>query len=280
MEFQYELLLVCGSITRNSHDNEMPNLLRRTIVNTTFTRKGPIDNIGNSRIEKSCANCFVRSQCLIPTIPEDERTKLTGYIHYRVNKPKGQIIYTNGDSFSSIFMIASGALKSEVGLSNGHGQIMDFHFPGEIMGLDGFQNWHHHTDAIALENIELCTINLKKFNGKLVETPVFRDNLFSALSQYVNKLNQHLMAMGSLKADKKLAWFLYGISERISTLGLHANEYNLQMSREDIASYLGLKIETISRSFTQLHDLGLIESTNRRVNITNPKKLNEMINFY
>lgn len=255
----------------------MPNLLRRTIVNTSST---PIDQIGNLRIKKNCANCFVRKQCLIPTIPEDERNKLRDYVHYRVNKPKGQMIYKNGDSFSSIYMIASGALKSEVGLSNGHSQITDFHFPGEIMGLDGLQNWHYHTDAIALENIELCTINLKKLNGMLVEMPVFRDNLFSALSQNVNKLNQHLMAMGSLKADKKLAWFLQGIAERVSKLGLHANEYHLQMSREDIASYLGLKIETISRSFTQLHDLGLIESTNRRVNITNPKKLNEMINFY
>ena len=277
MDFEFNLLLVCGSIQTISHDNEMPNLLRRNIVNTTFT---PMGRIGNSRTDKSCENCFVRKQCLIPSIPQEERIKLTAYIHYRVNKPKGQIIYKNGDFFSSIFMIASGALKSEVGLSNGHGQIMDFHYPGEIIGLDGFENWHHHTDTIALENIELCIVNLKKFNGKLVETPVFRDNLFSALSEYVNKLNQHLMAMGSLKADKKLAWFLYGIAERITKLGLHANEYNLQMSREDIASYLGLKIETISRSFTQLHDLGLIESTNRKVNITNPKKLNEMVNFY
>lgn len=277
MDFEFHLLLACGLIEWTSRDNVTPNLLRRHIVNTKFT---PLSQVGNSKMEKSCENCFVKKQCLIPGIPQEERIKLTGYIHYRVNKPKGHIIYKNGDAFSSLFMVASGALKSEVGLSNGHGQITDFHFPGEIMGLDGFQNWHHHTDAIALENIQLCTINLKKFNGKLVETPVFRDELFSAFSQYVNKLNQHLMAMGSLKADKKLAWFLQGIAERVSKLGLHENEYNLQMSREDIASYLGLKIETISRSFTQLHDLGLIESTNRKVNITNPKKLNEMVNFY
>jgi CRP/FNR family transcriptional regulator len=234
----------------------------------------------NSKKEKSCENCFVKKQCLVPSLPQEEQTKLAGYVHYRITKPKGQIIYKNGDSFSSVFIVSSGAIKSEVSLSNGHGQITDFHFPGEILGLDGFQKWHHHTDAIALENIELCSINLKKFNGKLYETPVLRDQLFSLLSQNVNKLNHHLMILGSLKADKKLAYFLFEISEQFSKMGLKENEYKLQMSREEIASYLGLKIETISRSFTQLHDLGLIESTNRNVRIKSPIKLKEMIHLF
>lgn len=255
----------------------MPNLLRTSIVNTTVISNARNNNLSK---EKNCGNCFVKKQCLIPSLPPEERSKLSGYVQYRMTKPKGQIIYKNGDSFSSIFVVSSGAIKSEVGLANGHGQITDFHFPGEILGLDGLQNLQHHTDAITLGNTELCSINLKKFNGKLYETPVLRDQLFSALSQNVNKLNHHLTIMGSLKADKKLAWFLFGISERFSKMGLKANEYNLQMSREDIASYLGLTIETISRSFTQLHDLGLIESTNRKVNITNPEKLTEMMHLF
>lgn len=236
--------------------------------------------ISNSRKIKNCENCFVKKKCFIPQLPEEEISKLKGYVKFRSARSKGQIIYKNGDSFSSIFLISSGAIKSEVGLPNGHSQITDFHFPAEILGLDGFQNWHHHTDAIALGDIELCSINLKNFNGKLYETPVLRDQLFSLLSQNLNKLNHHLMILGGLKADKKLAWFLSSISEQFAKIGMKSDEYKLQMSREEIASYLGLTVETISRSFTQLQDLGLIESTSRNIVIKNPLKLNEMTHFF
>jgi len=175
---------------------------------------------------------------------------------------RGHALYRANDPFESIYMVLGGCLKDGTTLEDGRVQVTGFHMTGEIVGLDGMADGLHASDVIALEDSYVYAIDYAR-----LEEPVMRRRLHEAMARELVREHRMMVLLGSMRADERLAAFLIDLSERLRARGLPAWELDLCMTRREIASYLGLRIETVSRLFTRFHREGLIRVCEKHVEI-------------
>jgi CRP/FNR family transcriptional regulator len=224
-----------------------------------------------------CVNCSTRSQCLNGKLTTEEVNSLPANFIIRSTLLEGQFLYRKGESLTHVYNLRFGSLKSEMIMSNGMRQVTHFSLPGELLGLDGIANGKHQVDTVSISNSEVCSItytNLKKLTS---EFPALMNNLENSLSALLNTANVHIFDLVNLNATEKLADFLIEYANRISTVGFDRDNFTLPMNRVDLASYLGVKIETLSRSITQLEKVGAIKSTNRHIEFVSRKPIFEFL---
>jgi len=188
---------------------------------------------------------------------------------------RGHALYRAGDAFEAIHTVLGGCLKDATVLEDGRVQVTGFHMTGEIVGLDGMATGSHASDVIALEDSYVDSIDF----ARLDET-VLRRGLLEAIGRELVREHRMMVVLGSMRADERLASFLVDLSERLRCRGLPEHELDLCMTRSDIASYLGLRIETVSRLFTRFHQEGLIRVRERHVEILRAAGLKEKSSQY
>lgn len=224
-----------------------------------------------------CVNCATRSQCLNGKLTLDELSNLPVNIFTRSTLVEGQFLYRKGEPLTHLYHLRFGSMKSEMIMSNGMRQVTYFSLPGELLGLDGIANGQHQLDAVSIGNSEVCAItypNLKKMTS---EFPALLSKLENSLGALLNSSNVHIFDLANLNATEKLADFLIEYANRISTVGFDRDSFTLPMNRVDLASYLGVKIETLSRSITQLEKIGVIKSHNRHIEFISRKPIFEFL---
>jgi CRP/FNR family transcriptional regulator len=167
-------------------------------------------------------------------------------------------------------MVIGGCLKDVTVLEDGRVQVTGFHMTGEIVGLDGMADAVHASDVIALEDSYVHAIDLAQF-----DEPAMRPRLQEAIGRELLREHRMMVVLGSMRADERLAAFLVDLSERLRARGLPEWELDLCMKRSEIASYLGLRIETVSRLFTRFHRAGLIRVRDKHVEILRFAQLKE-----
>jgi CRP/FNR family transcriptional regulator len=170
----------------------------------------------------------------------------------------GQALFHVATPLVNLFLVASGSLKSVASDEDGNDQVMVFHFPGEILGMDALGHDIHRVTAIALEDTEICEINSQRLRTG---------------ARSMGRDQDHLELLGRRQALERLSVFLHLLAERRQRLGLPHEHFRLSMSRQDIASYLGLVIETVSRCFTVLQEEGVIHVNGRDLHILQPARL-------
>jgi CRP/FNR family transcriptional regulator len=180
----------------------------------------------------------------------------------------GQDLYQQGHAFQFIHAVRSGALKSTVMLADGRKQICGFHMTGDVVALDGFASGTYATTMTALEDTQVCTIAHGPLLALIPKDPSLQRRLLRLMSNDIARGRRLLLLLGISSAHERLAAFLLDLSQRFSAQGYSAREFNLRMSRVEIASFLGLKHETVSRAFSDFHNKGLIQVDKRRVRIT------------
>lgn len=179
----------------------------------------------------------------------------------------GQHLYRVGDRFETLYAVRNGFFKTYEINNNGYEQINGFHMTGEIMGLDAISADIHACNAIALEDCEVCIIPFHRLEQLLGDIPSLMRQFHRMMSREIAAEHSMMMLLGTMTAEEKLAAFLLNLSQRLDARGLSPKVFRLSMSREEIGGYLGLKIETVSRTFSKLQDEGLLRVVRRNLTI-------------
>jgi CRP/FNR family transcriptional regulator len=149
---------------------------------------------------------------------------------------------------------------------------------GEIVGLDGIVNEHHTCDAVALEDAEVCVMPFDRIEELSREVNALQRHVHKIMSREIVRENGVMLLLGSMRAEERLAAFLLNLVQRLHARGFSQSELILRMTREEIGSYLGLKLETVSRTFSKFVDDGIVEVKQRHVRILNTDALKDIVN--
>lgn len=180
---------------------------------------------------------------------------------------KGDRLFRDGQSFGDIFAVRSGSFKSGLTTDNGHDQIIGFHLPGDFLGLQGIAAQRHACEAVALEDSEVCAMPFEHVESLSRELPPVQRLFFQLMGSEILRESHAIAMLGSLPAEGRVAAFLLDLLDRLKARGFSESEMVLRMTREDIGSYLGLKLETVSRVLAKLSASGLITIDNRHVRV-------------
>ncbi|NYT85752.1 fumarate/nitrate reduction transcriptional regulator Fnr [Pollutimonas harenae] len=214
-----------------------------------------------------CSTCMLNEICLPLGMQRGDVNKLDELIKERIRIAKGSALFQLGDPTEAVYGIRSGSLKTQLEDSSGQVQITGFLLPGEIIGMDGLLDNTHVSNAIALEDSEVCVIRIDELDELSHHLPVLQQQLRRLMSKEISRSHQLVMSLGALRSEQRLAAFLINLSQRLSTLGYSPSEFILRMSREEIGNYLGLTLETVSRLFSRFAREGLIRVHQREVHI-------------
>ena len=229
------------------------------------------------RLRKSCAQCSLQVLCLPAGIGGDDLQQLDDIVRNKRPLEQGETLFRAGQNLGSLFVAREGAFKTLATNQDGDVQVIGFHLPGELMGLDALGSGHHACDAQALTRATVCEIPLAQLEHVCSKVPGLQHQLLRIIGQGINRDQAHMEMLGRRQAPERLALFLHGLSERYRLLGRPGDQFMLPMSREDIASYLGMVIETVSRTLTRMQDEGVISVRGRQLQILDPARLDAMV---
>ncbi|WP_444910543.1 fumarate/nitrate reduction transcriptional regulator Fnr [Microbulbifer sp. TRSA005] len=232
--------------------------------------------MADSPVAVSCSNCSVRRLCLPAGLSLAEIDRLEQVTGKKKVIKAGEPLYRAGDSFQNLYAIRSGSFKNVVIAADGDTQITHFALPGELLGLDAYSTRVHSSYAEALEDSSVCLLPFAQLEVLAQQVPALQQQIYSIFSEELRKENEILMLLGKRSADTRLAALLMNISSRYACRGYSPNEFILSMSRTDIANYLGLTAETVSRLFTRFQKQGVIQVNGRVVQIQNLLGLSEI----
>ncbi|WNF52969.1 helix-turn-helix domain-containing protein [Pseudomonas sp. SG20052] len=230
-----------------------------------------------NRISTSCSQCTVLELCLPLGLTNEEAERLDKLIVQRFKVKKGAALYRIGDPLRSLYAVRIGSFKTNVLSIDGREQVTGFQMPGETLGLDAISTDVHNCNAFALEDSEVCPIPFTQLERLARELPSLQHNLNKILSREIVRDHDMLMMLGNMNADERLAAFLLNLSQRLSMRGYSSRQFVLKMRREEIASYLGLRLETVCRGLTHLREQSLVVVAKRDVKILNMEGLKQLI---
>ena len=233
--------------------------------------------INLQQLKTVCSSCSLRELCLPMGMSEEEIAKLDTLVYTRKRIKRGENIYRAGDPFNSLYAIRSGFFKSNVILEDGRDQVTGFHMPGEIMGMDGISTDRHACNGTALEDGEICVIPFGRLEEVAHQVRTLQHQFHKVMSREIVRDQTVMMLLGSMRAEERLAAFLLNLSQRFVARGYSPSEFHLRMTREEIGSYLGLKLETVSRIFSKFQEDGLISVQQKHIRILQVEGLEALI---
>jgi len=184
---------------------------------------------------------------------------------------------TYGDRFAALYAIRSGSCKVTVPTEDGGEQVSGYHIMGDIMGFDGIGNGRHGGRGMALEDTEVCEIPFDHLEELCQRLAPLQHNLHRFLAREISRDHSVMLLLGSMRAEERVAEFLLNLSERYRRRGYSSTEFVLRMTREEIGSYLGLKLETVSRLFSHFQKEALIRIRGRDVQILDLAALKQLV---
>lgn len=230
---------------------------------------------GKENRTSGCAHCGALRFCLPEGLAVPEAEQFDHMIGHRIRMKKGSALFHAADPLVNLYAVRIGAFKTTLVDEAGRGQITGFHMPGDVLGLDGIAEDIQVCTAVALEDSELCVIPYARLMRSCASCLKLQNNFNRLLSQALVREQNMLLTMAGLRADQRLAAFFLKLSERFARWGYSDSSFVLRMSREDIASYLGLRLETVCRCIAQLRARGIIECRGRTVEIRHMQYLKE-----
>jgi CRP/FNR family transcriptional regulator len=228
-------------------------------------------------IKVACSNCNLRELCLPVGLSSDEVERLDQVVASRRKIKKGEALYHSGEAFTSLYAIRTGFFKTCLTTDDGREQITGFQMAGEIMGLDGISTERHNCDALALEDAEVCVMPFGMVEELSREITGLQRHVHKIMSREIVRENSIMMLLGNMRAEERLAAFLLNLLQRQQARGFSSTEMVLRMSREEIGVYLGLKLETVSRTFSKFVEDGLIEVKQRHIKVIHLEGLNALM---
>jgi len=229
-----------------------------------------------AQIRRGCAHCSLQQLCLPAGIAPAELKRLDEIVRRRRPLAAGERLFRPGDPLSAVYVARDGAFKTVSLSEEGEEQVLGFHLPGELIGLDALGAGEHRCEAVALTTANVCEVPFEQLASVAAQLPSLQQQLLRVIGQSMGRDQDHVGMLVRRQAGERIALFLHGLSERFRHLGQSAHQFKLPMSREDIARYLGLALETVSRGFGRLQDDGVIAVAGRRVEILDPAGLKRL----
>ncbi len=233
--------------------------------------------LNTTRLKIACSNCNLRELCLPVDLTDHEMSRLEHLSNKKRTFATGDYLFRTGDRFKSLHAIRGGSFKTRVLHEDGREQVTGFLMAGEIIGLDAISTDFHTCEAVAMEDSEVCELPFDQLEELSRDIPSLQRHLHKIMSREIVRDQGIMMLLGSMRAEERLAAFLLNLSKRNSAHGLSATKLMLRMSRLEIGSYLGLKLETVSRAFSHFQEDGMIRVKARAVELLDIQKLRALV---
>jgi CRP/FNR family transcriptional regulator len=227
--------------------------------------------------EVTCAKCNLRETCLSGGVPAEDLERVENIVYARRRIRRGECLFNDGDEFRSVYAVRSGFFKTSLVDSDGREQVTGFFMGGELLGMDGLGSGRYKNSAIALEDSNVCVMPYSLIEEIAQEVPSLQRRLHSVLAREIVRGHGVMMLLGSMGAQERLATFLINLSKRFVRRGYSGSRFVLRMTREEIGSYLGLTLETVSRVFAAFHKGGLVDVQQKQVSIVDIKGLERVL---
>jgi CRP/FNR family transcriptional regulator, anaerobic regulatory protein len=221
----------------------------------------------------TCSSCRLRDICMPVGLSSKEMALIDRMVSTRLKIVRGEPLYRTGGRFKSLYSIRSGFFKTSVSTADGREQVSGFYMAGELLGLDGMAGEQHTCTARALEDSEVCVLHVQLINDLSHEVHALQHHVQKIMSREIVHDHDHLFLLGSMRADARVATFLLDLLTRLHARGQAQDELLLRMTREEIGSYLGLTIETVSRILSKMAKIGIIAVKQRKVRVLQPEAL-------
>ncbi len=234
-----------------------------------------------TNIHINCKDCGIHKLCLPAMLAEAEVAHLDSIVK-RSSKPikKGSSLFTSGDPFTHMYAIRSGAFKSYVNSYSGEQQIIAFHLPGELIGFDGINSGIHNSTAVALMDSHICKVPFELIDELSGEIKGLRTQIMRLMSKEITEDQEMLLLLGQKQSKERMAALLVNLSTRFKARNLPHELFMLPMSRRELANYLGLTIETVSRVFKEFKINNWIEIVGKKIHIKNMTKIKQLAGIY
>ena len=234
----------------------------------------------NRRLEPfkvACSSCNLRELCLPVGLNRENLERLDTLVATRRTVSRGETLFRAGESFQSLFAVRTGFFKTCVSSEDGRDQVTGFQMAGELLGLDGISTDNHTCDAVALEDSQVCVIPYAQLESLSREFSELQHQFHKIMSREIVRDHGVMLLLGSMRAVERLAAFLLNLTQRLQARGFSASSLILRMTREEIGSYLGLKLETVSRTFSKFQDDGILDVKQRQIRILDQDKLQGLV---
>ena len=225
----------------------------------------------------ACSNCNLRELCMPVGLNEEEMKRIDSLIATRRKVRRKTALFRTGEKFHALYAIRTGVFKTCVTAEDGRDQVTGFQMAGEIVGLDGIVNDQHTCDAVALEDAEVCVLPFDRIGELSREVGALQHHLHRVMSREIVREHGVMLLLGTMRAEERLAAFLLNLVQRLQARGFSRSELVLRMTRQEIGSYLGLKLETVSRTFSRFAEEGMIEVHQRQVRILDVERLHGLL---
>jgi CRP/FNR family transcriptional regulator, anaerobic regulatory protein len=223
-----------------------------------------------------CKNCSLRQLCLPKLNSPEEVTRVDEIVERRSPLKKGAYLFKQGNSFKSIYVVRSGSFKTFTSGIDGKEQIVGVHLPGELLGLGALNDGVHSSSAKALEVSNLCELPFSKVESLSHILPSLLHQLLTLMSKEISNECKTIVFLGKKTAQERLATYVLSLSFRYEQRGFSPYEISLSLSRADIANYLNLAVETVSRMFSQFQKNKIIRCDKRKVSILDMDELQKL----
>jgi len=224
-------------------------------------------------VQAACSSCSLAHLCLPTGLEHSDLERMDGLVSRSEPMHEGEHLYRTGDAFDAVFAVRSGTFKTYTVDSEGREHVLGFHLPGELMGLKAIYPHRHITNTMALDTATVCLLPFDELNSLAASIPGLQGQLVRLMSR---DLAEAVTLAGDFTAEERLAAFLTGLSRRYAERGFSATEFNLTMSRRDMANFLRLAPETVSRVFARFEKDRLIAIDRRAVTLLQPEKLHAL----
>ena len=190
---------------------------------------------------------------------------------------KGDVLYGFGAIADALVAIKTGSCKTSLIAKDGQEQICGYHLSDDVIGIDGLGAGAHDCQAVALEDVVACWLSFDQVDAFAEVNQIFRRNLNNLVSQDIVRGHAWMLVLGSMHAEQRMAAFLLDLSERYKAKGYSPSEFVLRLTREEIGSLLGLKLETVSRLFSRFQRNGIVQVEGRVLKLLDIVVLNRIL---
>ena len=230
-----------------------------------------------SAMKVACSNCNLRELCMPVGLNPEEMARIDEVISTRRKVRRKTPLFRNGEKFHALYAIRTGVFKTSVTAEDGRDQVTGFQMAGELLGLDGISSDQHHCDAVALEDSSVCVIQYRDLEELSREFTVLQHQFHKIMSREIVRDHGVMLLLGNMRAEERLAAFLLNLTQRLQARGFSSSSLVLRMTREEIGSYLGLKLETVSRTFSKFQEDGVLDVKQRQITVLDPQALQRLV---
>ncbi len=227
-------------------------------------------------LNAACGNCRWAKFCLARMLEPELRAQSGKGLICSGPLRRGAHLFRQGDELKALYIVRSGSVKAYIDSEDGCEQTVAFHFPGDLLGFDAMAGGIHQSSAVALETTAICSIPYARLTTVALEVPLLWGELLRTAAMQLMDKQSHALLLGQKSAQARFATFLLFISKRFAARGCSRTEFNLSMSRQEIANYLAVAVETISRLFTDLQRRGILHVDRRFIRIRSLEALREL----